>query len=259
MEMGLFARIQIDPLVAFVFRRYSQDGGFSTIPNLPATIEDTFYATDLLVMLERLNSGLQLCSRVDPDRLSSFIRRKYDEEKSRLPLRLRYYLLKIGINVLGTRAVPLDNYFHTGRPTYENLFYQEQLGQLPEEKKQHIPRPDLDHCTCRDVYYYTVLFPEPEPLQIETVSGWLRACQNGDGGFGFFPGTTSFLENSYYCLSALSLLKACPADPARAEQFVVSCQTGAGGFARSIVGAPFLEFSRQAIRLALCTAGVFPS
>jgi prenyltransferase beta subunit len=72
---------------------------------------------------------------------------------------------------------------------------------------------------------------------------WLQRTQNGDGGFGFFPGTTSFIENCHAGLAALSLLGARPIDLDGARAFVVSCQTGRGGFARSPKAAPFLDAS----------------
>ncbi len=250
MEMDIFARINVDQLIAFLFQRYTEDGGFATAPSLPATIEDTFYITDILGILEQLDKSLDLLSRIDAQRLSGFIRRKYDEEKSRLPLRLSYYLNRIGQRIPGVPVFPRDTFVYT-KLTFENFFYLQELERVTAEARELLTPLDLAECTCKDVFYALLLVPTPDTLPpLETISAWLRACQNGDGGFGFFPGTTSFLENSYYCLSALSLIEASPADPERAEQFIVSCQTGAGGFARSIVGAPFPESSWHAVNIA---------
>ena len=247
--MGVFARINVDQLIAFLFERYTEDGGFSTAPSLPPTIEDTFYVTDILTLLEQLDKGLDLRSRIDIERLSGFLRRKYDEEKGRLPLRLLYYLHRIGKNIPDEPVFPNENIVWT-KLTFEHFFYLQELEWVTAEDWESLPPLDLGHSTCKDVFYALLLVPPSDTLPpLETVTVWLRACQNGDGGFGFFPGTTSFLENSYYCLSALSLIKASPADPERAEQFVVSCQTGAGGFARSIVGAPFPESSWHAVNV----------
>ncbi|HEB69582.1 MAG TPA: hypothetical protein ENI88_08175 [Desulfobulbus sp.] len=250
MKMGIFARINVDQLIAFLFQRYTEEGGFATAPSLPATIEDTFYVTDILSILEQLDKGLDLRSRIDAERLAGFIRRKYDEEKSRLPLRLIYYIYRIGKNIADGPVFSTEKFACT-KLTYENYFYLQELERVTAEAKENLPPLNLARCTCKDVFFSLLLVPQPDALPpVETIATWLRACQNGDGGFGFFPGTTSFLENSYYCLLALSLIEASPADPARAEQFVVSCQTGAGGFARSIVGAPFPESSWHAVNIA---------
>ncbi len=250
--MGIFSRINVDQLIAFLFQRYTKEGGFSTAPSLPATIEDTFYITDILAILEQLDKSLDLLSRIDAERLSGFVRRKYDEEQSRLPLRLSYYLHRIGKRIPGVPVFPRDNLVYT-KLTFENFFYLQELERSGERARHGLPPLDLAECTCKDVFYSLLLVPPPDALPpCETIADWLGACRNGDGGFGFFPGTTSFLENSYYCLLALSLVEENPAgpDPERAEQFVVSCQTGAGGFARSVVGAPFPESSWHAVNIA---------
>jgi prenyltransferase beta subunit len=79
--------------------------------------------------------------------------------------------------------------------------------------------------------------------EAEELTGWLQRSQNGDGGFGFFPGTTSFIENSHAALAALSLIGAKPVDLVNARYFIISSQTGGGGFARSPGAAPFLDAS----------------
>lgn len=76
---------------------------------------------------------------------------------------------------------------------------------------------------------------------------WLRRCQNGDGDFGFFPDTTSFIEKSHHCLTALTILGGAPVEPEKARQFVFSRQTGRGGFGRSLRAATFLDSTWHAL------------
>ena len=76
---------------------------------------------------------------------------------------------------------------------------------------------------------------------------WLRACQNYDGGFGFMPGTTSFIENTFYGLRALNLLGGKPKDMEMALNYVLSCRTKSGGFSRKANAAPFLDATYYAI------------
>ena len=76
---------------------------------------------------------------------------------------------------------------------------------------------------------------------------WLRACQNYDGGFGFMPGTTSFIENTFYGLRALELLGGQSEDPEMALNYVLSCRTKSGGFSRKANAAPFLDATYYAI------------
>jgi len=101
------------------------------------------------------------------------------------------------------------------------------------------------HCAVEDAARYLFLqeMGGRRGEEAEELAGWLQRSQNGDGGFGFFPGTTSFIENCHAALAALSLLGARPLDPANARAFLLSCQTGGGGFGRSPKAAPFLDAS----------------
>lgn len=85
--------------------------------------------------------------------------------------------------------------------------------------------------------------PRPAPELI----AWFRASQNGDGGFGFFPGTTSFVENCHACLRSLAMLGVKPLEPALAFRFLAGCQTTSGGFGRSGRAASFLDSTWHAL------------
>jgi len=77
---------------------------------------------------------------------------------------------------------------------------------------------------------------------------YLQDCQNSDGGFGFHPGTTSFLENTYYSLKALTILHARPKEIEKCKQFIVSCKINAGGFGRQSITVPTIESTYYAIK-----------
>jgi prenyltransferase beta subunit len=76
---------------------------------------------------------------------------------------------------------------------------------------------------------------------------WFRACQSGDGGFGFLPRTTSFVENCYTCLRTLVFLNSAPLYPDRAFQFLARAQTTTGGFGRSSRAVAFLYSTWHAL------------
>ena len=78
--------------------------------------------------------------------------------------------------------------------------------------------------------------------------GWIQKAQNGDGGFGFFPGSTSFLENVYYALKSLKQLHSKPLELDKCEYFVRGCTTNNGGFGRQISAVPKLEYTYYGIR-----------
>lgn len=51
---------------------------------------------------------------------------------------------------------------------------------------------------------------------------YFRECQNHDGGFGFSPGTTSYMYNTYFCLNALKFLGSEPKNSENALNFILS-------------------------------------
>ncbi|MGB9627798.1 MAG: prenyltransferase/squalene oxidase repeat-containing protein [Thermodesulfobacteriota bacterium] len=77
---------------------------------------------------------------------------------------------------------------------------------------------------------------------------WVQLCQNGDGGFGFFPGTTSYMENIYCALEILSKLQALPRWIGKCREYILGCQTKSGGFGRALVSFPFIESTFQAVK-----------
>jgi hypothetical protein len=76
---------------------------------------------------------------------------------------------------------------------------------------------------------------------------WVQHCQNGDGGFGFYPETTSYMENTYCALEILSKLGSSPAQTELCEKYILGCQTKSGGFGRAPTSFPFIESTYHAV------------
>jgi hypothetical protein len=73
-------------------------------------------------------------------------------------------------------------------------------------------------------------------------------CQNGDGGFGFYPITTSYMENTYCALEILSKLDSYPMRIDLCREYILGCQTKSGGFGRAPISFPFIESTFQAVK-----------
>ena len=97
--------------------------------------------------------------------------------------------------------------------------------------------------TLEDFYYLGKIFPEVYKFSEEMV----LKSQNPDGGFGFYPGTTSFMENTYYAVKILSVLGKLSAFPERLKYFIKLCHNSDGGFSRKPGGVSFPESTYQAI------------
>ncbi len=238
----LFSRIDVAKLLDFLEKRARLDGGFASFPTLPTTIADTFYALDLLVCLRDLLPDAGLDTLIFRPLTRQYLGHSI-QKSERLPLRLRFFLYRLA-PLFDLDSSPLAR---SGEQrallSAEDRYYAAQLGlSLPPL------RLTWPYGGCRQVMFALLDAGPVEAAEAERLGAWLRQCQNGDGGFGFYPHTTSYIENSYFSLQALALLRQTPAAPAAAGQFICSCQTGCGGFSRNIRAAPFLDASWYGIQ-----------
>lgn len=253
----MFGKVDFAGIVSFVAKRRKATGGYGATPRLPATIEDTHEAVAISQYLTVLapDTRLPFPPETDPelhDYLREIVRRNWPGPRTTsqllqtcrflgIPLdreRVRKYTAghRPGQNDLST--IYYATLIEVAVPTLSPPIWTGNIPALPA-------RP-----TVEDVRMHLLLRKLSGNAEIAgqgELLAWLRRCQNGDGGFGFFPGTTSFIENSHHCLAALNLLGGAPAEPEKARQFILSCQTGRGGFGRSLRAAPFLDSTWHAL------------
>lgn len=240
---------QIDQaaLMEFVHKRRKATGGYGATPRLPATIQDTFQAVAIHLVL-----GEEPPRPQSEPALADYLARMLAvpwlgiDTTFRLLLTCRICGLALdGELVRAHLAACLARGTSLAATYYVSRIAREILGEEPDflgpERPLALPAP----CAVEDAARYLLVKNMAGQAIAEAAElvGWLQRSQNGDGGFGFFPGTTSFIENCQAALAALSLLGARPTALANARAFIVSCQTGRGGFARSPKAAPFLDAS----------------
>ena len=249
----------IEKLLEFIFQRQKEDGAFAACPSLPSTVADSFYALSMLKMLDNCNGNRLLFSRINGEKIRAFVRAHVPIRHS-LPLRVRFFLHEIFHMVTEDPVTeedapsyvdPCDDLDVGKRLNYENYYY---VGRLAGHLRKRFQVVDfhLADCTGKDVYFYVLSFAEDAERRFVEIGDWLQRCQNCDGGFGFFPGTTSYIEYSDYSLSALSILHRPPLHRRQAGQYILACRTAAGGFSRSTKAAPFLDASYHALNALLC-------
>ncbi len=234
-------------LMEFVHKRCKATGGYGATPQLPATIEDTFQALAIGLVLGEAPSALQ----AEPA-LAGYLTRRLAAPWLGIDTTFRLLITcrvcGLGMDAERVRshlAACLNRDASLAATYYVSRIAKEILGEEPDFFDPQRPMALPVRCAVEDAARY--LFVKNmggQPIEgVEELVGWLQHTQNGDGGFGFFPGTTSFIENCHAGLAALTLLGARPIDLANARSFIISCQTGGGGFARSPRAAPFLDAS----------------
>ncbi|MEW6427145.1 MAG: prenyltransferase/squalene oxidase repeat-containing protein [Thermodesulfobacteriota bacterium] len=244
-----------DRIAAFVEKRRKTSGGYGATPRLPATIQDTFQAVAILDDLAGL--GGTPPHRTDLDRnLADFV-----VHKLALPwlgILTTFQLLSLGHRLgLAADGERIHRRFASAPTAEEPLTtawcavrIAREILDLPPHRLLPEPSVELpEYPTLTDAARYVFVRAALDlPLAVPVLTDWIRRSQNGDGGFGFYPGTTSFIENCHGALAALALLGAEPTDPGGLFRFLLSCQTGAGGFSRNPAAAPFLDATWHAVR-----------
>jgi hypothetical protein len=235
-------------LMDFVQKLRQATGGYSATPLLPATIEDTFHAVAINLVLNNLPSTPQ-----SEPMLTGYLAQRLAAPWLRIDTTFRLLTIcRVCGLTMDTERVrshlttTLANDASLDTSYYVSKIAREILKVEPKEfldSKRPVVLPA--RCAVDDAARYLAVKAMSHQRIEETddLTEWLQRSQNGDGGFGFFPGTTSFIENSHAALAALSLLGARPVDLANARSFIISSQTGGGGFARSPGAAPFLDAS----------------
>jgi len=238
-------------LMEFVLKRRKATGGYGATPRLPATIQDTFQAVAIRLVL-----GQETPTPQFEPALAEYLARMLAVPWLGIDTTFRLLFIcricGLGMDAARLRShlaaslnrdASLAAIYHVRRIAWEILG--EEADFRGSGRSVMLPVP----CAVGDVarYMFVKKMDGQPAAGARELAGWLQRSQNGDGGFGFFPGTTSFIENCHAGLAGLSLLGARPLDPGNLRAFLLSCQTGRGGFGRSPKAAPFLDASWHGI------------
>ena len=210
-------------IIDFCLARLKEEGGFAATPYLPPTIEDTRFAVKILNLLT---------VSFPKEKTISFLKTKAQKP---LSPRLAFFV-KETLGLLGENFKPLVS--PPKDLVLEEEFYLRLLGH-PAQIPPLGPQP-----TVKDLYFYAEL----KPSVAKTYLPYVLASQNPDGGFGFYPGTTSFLENTYYAFFFLRRFGYEPREKEALHSYVLACWRREA-FARSPKGVPFLDATYYALEI----------
>jgi len=241
-------------ILVFVEARRKETGGYVATPSLPATVEDTYNA---LRIIETLGDTPGHFYRQDTA-LKEYLSRMAETDwiTARTTFHVLYPSRLAGVRVDESRTMTLVERrvrvpFNLSERYYCARIMKEVLGAADNA----VMKITGDYAPVRwrtaaelwMILYLTNAKRTDRPAQRNDLIAWLQACRNGDGGFGFLPGTTSFIENCHTCLRALALLGAKPLDIDGARAFILACRTGTSGFARIQGATAFLDATWHAV------------
>lgn len=257
----IIGALELDKVISYVRSLQKETGGFGATRRLPATIEDTFHGVAIFKFLaEQFSRPEQLAGCRDDALLHKFIAGLWPGDT--LDLKSVYQLFAtaadlhapldpVPVRKLAAQRLKqrpsLSTFYHAGLILGKACapLLEEQLG--PNWPQRLFPARH----TCEEMMMgLTIIRAGGGPgaaLPGNDLAAWFQECQTADGGFGFLPGTTSFIENSHFCLQALRLLDSQPRDLSGAVSFISGCQTLRGGFGRRGRAAPFLDATYHAM------------
>jgi hypothetical protein len=248
--------------IPFVMARCKKGGGFGATPRLPATIQDTYHALNILSLSRRQvpPTGSESNSLAE-DSLRAYLAKSLRLLSSTgigTAFQLLWSCRAAGVafdhgavatavkaKVQGSAS--LEDWYFFARIQREILGNKHLVAAEGQGIGTILSRGWRCVVQAWMQIYLAQAYASPLPRPGPELVAWFQACQNGDGGFGFFPGTTSFIENCHACLRALVLLGSEPLDPGRALSFLSGCRTASGGFSRGGRAAPFLDATWHAL------------
>ncbi len=249
----------------FVELRRKETGGFAATPRLPATVEDTFHALRIITAISQVTgSPIAEKTRNWPELaafLAGYLEREVDLGPRGFfqllwsmkfcniqpaPARLEGLILS---SILGHKG--RENIYFATRAASEAADSQTRSRILANMEDVRLPSPFSGILKFRMMDLFVDRMLCWNRISAENASSWIRACQNADGGFGFRPGTTSYIENCHYALSCLHILSAGPPDRQACWNFITGSLTKSGGFSRNSNAAPFLDATWHAIKSLL--------
>ena len=252
-----------DQILGFVMARRHKSGGFAAAPTLPPSIEDTYYALSILkVIFPHSKDAIEAIQ--EESKLSGYLRKTEDKETWRARTVYHYLCscyfagvakvediswIKRHLAEHSKSIANLSEYYYQARIVREYL-----SEVLSEGEGNLLKRPSPKWRTLRELWmllYIANSSPEHLFTTRKKLVTWVQACQNPDGGFGYLPGTTSFIENTHFSMRILSQLRAKPQHPEKVREFIMRCKTARGGFSRRNGAAPFLDTTWHAVA-ALC-------
>lgn len=236
-------------LIRFVLTMENPSGGFNYPRDTPASIEETYFALNILHILEETYSN---------EGTTAFVRNAHADSETSLK-HLYQMACVCDLLGLGDKDREIGETFSVTRRRVKDitslhyyLLLSKRYGtsRLREKTGVAILRRTLGSqplslsSAWRCIGAAEMLGQE---IPRDRLLMWIQRSQNRDGGFGFYPGTTSFLENTWYALQGLHALRSKPRDPEGARRFVMMCESQTGGFSRQLSAVPTLEYSFMAL------------
>jgi len=236
--------LELSKVIHYLKDREKEEGGFSFAVDLYPDIEDTYYAVRVLQFLNL---------DVDRNKTSNYLK-NIDWKQAGFP-RAVFMLFSIHLSLsieLPHQLIDLSTKDWSGFNILDTQYFSDAIQKL-------LNRPFKPLSSLSPFQFHSgenlqslrkkvsILLDRRIDFDREQIIRWVQLCQNGDGGFGFYPETTSYMENAYCALDILSKLGSSPVQTELCQRYILSCQVKSGGFGRAPASFPFIESTFHAV------------
>ena len=236
--------LELSKIIQYLRDREKKEGGFSFAPDLCPDVEDTYYAIRILQML-----------RVEVNRNKTWnYLKSINWAEVGFP-RAIYMLVYLHLSLDIEFPPPLTDLLRKDWSKFQILdtqYFSDEIQKLLNQPLKPLdssssfqfqPHENLQSLRKK----VSILLDHNIHFDREQIVRWVQLSQNGDGGFGFYPETTSFMENIYCALEILSKLSSSPLQIDLCRKYILGCQTKNGGFGRAPTSFPFIESTYHAV------------
>ncbi len=241
-------RIQKDDICSFVMSREQPDGGFGFAETAQATLEDTYYALQILHLLQIPYSN---------DKTAGFI---LSFNKSSLTIKHLFQVVYLS-HILNLQVPSLNEavvrFPYEKIRDSESMYYASRTAELIHNKesldniKNKGIKMNADEHLLSELCYKAITLKKSGILFDEQrVSEKIKKFQGYDGGFSFTAkGAPSFIEETYLAIEALAELATLPEDVDASVSFVNLCMADNGAYGRQITTVPTLDATYYAVAI----------
>lgn len=248
-------KLDIDRTKEFLLKRFKGDiGGFSGTPLLPPTLEDTYFGVRTLFKIDK-SLVLQYKHNI-VEFLRSFIKQNSLLIENLYKISDIYILLNEDFQKTNERIfrsfLSYTKKIAISKLSIYRLYCVWKLSEkfniinvllLIKKFLKNIKPNNVE-----DIYYLGLI---DENIWYQYIE-FIVESQNGDGGFGFYPGTTSYLENTYFALQIIGNFYPEGAEAiSKGKEFALACYNWDGGFARKPGGISYLATTYYGVDLII--------
>jgi len=237
-------QFDLSKVIQYLKDREKEEGGFSFVPDLYPDIEDTYYATRTFQLLK---------VNIDQNKTANYLKNIDWKEVGfpRAVYMLLYLHLSLGVE-LPRQLIDLSSKDWSGFQTLDAQYFSNEIQKLLHRPLKPLSSPSPFRFHQQENLQslrkkVSVLLDNDVDFDKQEIIRWVQLCQNGDGGFGFYPITTSYMENTYCALEILSKLDSSPRRIDLCREYILGCETKSGGFGRAPLSFPFIESTFQAV------------